>query len=86
MSQARRFLLLCVALLVIACGRSAGEPPAAVQVPTATLQPAPQATNTAAPVRERVPLVVFAAGSLIIPFDALEKAFEERHPEIDVQA
>jgi len=30
--------------------------------------------------------VVFAAGSLILPFMELEQAFEERHPEIDVQA
>ena len=29
---------------------------------------------------------VFAAGSLIIPFGDLEKAFEARHPGIDVQA
>ena len=34
----------------------------------------------------RTPLVVFAAGSLIIPFDALEDAFEARYPQIDVQA
>jgi len=33
-----------------------------------------------------VPLSVFAAGSLIIPFDHLEKAFESRYPNIDVQA
>jgi len=32
----------------------------------------------------KTPLVVFAAGSLIQPFDALEKAFEAKHPEIDV--
>lgn len=34
---------------------------------------------------EKTPLVVFAAGSLIIPFDALESAFEASHPDIDVQ-
>lgn len=34
----------------------------------------------------RTPLVVFAAGSLIIPFNDLEKAFEARHPDIDVQS
>jgi molybdate/tungstate transport system substrate-binding protein len=32
------------------------------------------------------PLVVFAAGSLIIPFADLEKAFESKYPNIDVQA
>ncbi len=30
--------------------------------------------------------MVFAAGSLIIPFNDLEKAFENKYPEIDVQA
>lgn len=32
----------------------------------------------------KTPLVVFAAGSLITPFNDLEKAFETAHPEIDV--
>jgi molybdate/tungstate transport system substrate-binding protein len=32
----------------------------------------------------KTPLVVFAAGSLIIPFDHLEKAFEAKYPNIDV--
>ncbi len=36
--------------------------------------------------KEKTPLVVFAAGSLIQPFNDLEKAFEERYPEIDVLA
>jgi molybdate/tungstate transport system substrate-binding protein len=34
----------------------------------------------------KTPLVVFAAGSLIIPFGHLEKAFESKYPNIDVQA
>jgi len=34
----------------------------------------------------KTPLVVFAAGSLIIPFGDLEKAFENKFPDIDVQA
>ncbi len=33
---------------------------------------------------EKTPLVVFAAGSLIQPFDELEKAFEAKYPDIDV--
>jgi molybdate/tungstate transport system substrate-binding protein len=41
-------------------------------------------TNTPEP--PRVTLVVFGAGSLIIPFDHLENAFETRYPYIDVQA
>lgn len=35
---------------------------------------------------EKVPLSVFAAGSLIIPFADVEKAFEAKYPNIDVQA
>jgi len=34
---------------------------------------------------QKTPLVVFAAGSLIQPFDALEKAFEVKYPHIDVR-
>lgn len=35
---------------------------------------------------EKTPLSVFAAGSLIIPFADVEKAFEVKYPHIDVQA
>ena len=35
---------------------------------------------------EKTPLVVFAAGSLIIPFADLEQAFEAKYPHIDVLA
>jgi len=35
--------------------------------------------------KTKTPLVVFAAGSLIQPFDDLEKAFEAEYPHIDVQ-
>ncbi len=35
---------------------------------------------------DKTPLVVFGAGSLIIPFSELEKAFEAKYPNIDVQA
>jgi len=34
--------------------------------------------------KEKTPLVVFAAGSLIQPFNELEKAFETKYPDIDV--
>jgi molybdate/tungstate transport system substrate-binding protein len=34
--------------------------------------------------KEKTPLKVLFAGSLITPFDALEKAFEAKHPDIDV--
>ena len=35
---------------------------------------------------EKTPLVIFAAGSLIIPFADMEKAFEAKYPNIDVRA
>jgi molybdate/tungstate transport system substrate-binding protein len=35
---------------------------------------------------DKIPVVVFAAGSLIIPFTDLEKAFEAKYPNIDIQA
>jgi molybdate/tungstate transport system substrate-binding protein len=41
--------------------------------------------NAQQPQVEKTSLVVFAAGSLIIPFDHLEEAFEEKYPNIDVQ-
>ena len=34
--------------------------------------------------KEKTPLVVFAAGSLIQPFNELEKAFEAKYPNVDV--
>jgi molybdate/tungstate transport system substrate-binding protein len=45
----------------------------------------PTASGSPAPA-EKTLLSVFAAGSLIIPFDHLEKAFEARYPNIDVRA
>lgn len=33
---------------------------------------------------QKTPLVVFGAGSLIVPLNAVEEAFEKRHPEVDV--
>jgi molybdate/tungstate transport system substrate-binding protein len=51
---------------------------AATALASCSAQPAPPPART--------PLVVFAAGSLILPFADLEKAFEQAHPEIDVQA
>jgi molybdate/tungstate transport system substrate-binding protein len=65
---------LCLALVLIGCRAAlapSGTPPVAETVPAASAA--------------RTPLVVFAAGSLIVPFDALETAFEERYPQIDVR-
>jgi molybdate/tungstate transport system substrate-binding protein len=41
---------------------------------------------TACAPRPKTPLKVLYAGSLIIPFEALEKAYEAKHPDIDLQA
>jgi ABC-type molybdate transport system substrate-binding protein len=42
------------------------------------------ATLTDCAPAEKTPLSVFAAGSLIQPFDELEKAFEAAYPQIDI--
>ena len=47
--------------------------------------PAPDSTLPTS-AQGRTPLVVFAAGSLILPFGELEQAFEARYPDIDVLA
>jgi len=61
----------------------AAAPATPIAMPTIPT-PAPEATATSP--ASRVPLVVLGAGSLIVPFDALEKAFEAQYPEIDVRA
>jgi len=68
---------------------SAGEPKRAgtgtVESPSGG--PPDSATHQPSPItapRQRTPLVVFCAGSLILPFDDLEQAFEAAHPDIDV--
>ncbi len=71
--QAGAILLLLVICLT-ACGGSTTGPTAVITQMTSPTEP------------PRVPLVVFGAGSLIIPFDHLEKAFETRYPNIDVKA
>lgn len=64
--------LLNFALLGLALGACNGRQ-------TLVLPDAPVSTG-------KTPLVVFAAGSLIIPFADLEQAFEARYPDIDVLA
>ncbi|MCX6028789.1 MAG: tungstate ABC transporter substrate-binding protein WtpA [Chloroflexi bacterium] len=72
-------VLMLLAGLLIGCGA-----PMPVPAPTATVETAAASTSTLT--SSRVPLVVFAAGSLIVPFDALEAAFEAQYPQIDVRA
>jgi molybdate/tungstate transport system substrate-binding protein len=70
----RKLLLFCALFLMGGCTPAASP----------TAEPGqPELPPVAA---QRVPLVVFAAGSLIIPFGALEKAFEQQYPHIDVRA
>lgn len=45
----------------------------------------PILAGTSCAPQEKIPLVVFIAGSLMIPFDSIEKAYEDAHPEIDMQ-
>ncbi len=40
----------------------------------------------AIPDTEKTPLIVFAAGSFIVPFQHLETAYERLNPHIDIQA
>lgn len=57
------------------------------KVPSATLSvPIPSATLASPAITSRTPLVLFAAGSLIIPFAEVEKGFEARYPQIDLLA
>jgi molybdate/tungstate transport system substrate-binding protein len=84
-----------VILVVVLAGCGA---PAAVPAPTVTpvvATPVPLAaatgavsasTSTSASTSSRIPLAVFGAGSLIVPFDALETAFEAQYPHIDLRA
>ncbi len=65
-------LILTVSFLVLGLGACNGQP---VQV-----------TSEAPASTEKTPLVVFAAGSLIIPFAEIEQAFEAKYPDIDVLA
>lgn len=47
--------------------------------------PETAANPAAVPAGDRIPLSVFCAGSLIIPFANIETAFEAQYPHIDVQ-
>ena len=70
------FTLFILSIVLTACGAPANNPTSTVSSQNTT-----QTSNSS-----KTPLVVFAAGSLIIPFDHLEKAFEARYPDIDVKS
>jgi molybdate/tungstate transport system substrate-binding protein len=79
----RNLCLAAILLTVIYASGCATTPPA----PTAPSTPATQLTPTVPPTPAgKTPLVVFAAGSLIRPFDDLAQAFEAKYPHIDVQS
>jgi molybdate/tungstate transport system substrate-binding protein len=86
----KKILLIYLLLLLGACGNRVdpqhAQKPAATVVYTVAASPTLEASPTTTPEPPKVTLVVFGAGSLIIPFDHLEKAFEARYPFIDVQA
>jgi molybdate/tungstate transport system substrate-binding protein len=87
----KKILLVCSILLLSACGKAAAPkatlPAAGAVSPTVTVPPTSlEAAPTITPQPQRTTLIVFGAGSLIIPFDHIEKAFEARYPYIDVQA
>ena len=91
-----RFTVMILAVLLVGCGTPLAVPaPTAgpltatpilpAEPPTATVDFAAASASTSASTSSRVPLVVFAAGSLIGPFDALEAAFEAQYPQIDLR-
>jgi len=85
-------ILVVSAALLAGCGgpqavpAPASAPPAATTAPSTERPPTPTSAPTSRPAASRTPLVVFGAGSLIVPFDALEAAFEAKHPQIDLRA
>ncbi|MBN1537059.1 MAG: tungstate ABC transporter substrate-binding protein WtpA [Anaerolineales bacterium] len=72
-------VLLLFVIFTTACGGITATPtPVTTEIfPNTEVIPAQES---------KIPLVVFGAGSLIIPFNHLETAFETRYPNIDVQA
>jgi len=83
--------ILSVAMLLMACaGPNTPTTMPAIVTPSPAATPATALafTPTAAPAPttpERVRLRVFEAGSLMIPFAAIEQAFEAANPDIDVE-
>jgi len=80
-----------VLIVTLFCSGVLGCTPAATQsaqsVETSVESTAEPLPPTLAPTATREPAVlrVFCAGSLILPFSEIEKAFEAANPEIDVQ-
>jgi len=78
-----RQLVCFVALVCLLAGCATAAIPTASSPTSSAAQTQPSPTPT--PSSGRVPLSVFCAGSLMIPFEALEQAFEAANPDIDMQ-
>ncbi|MDG6258019.1 MAG: tungstate ABC transporter substrate-binding protein WtpA [Methanomicrobiaceae archaeon] len=72
--------ILCTA--VFFCGCTGTETEQGQQTPAATATPTATATSVPA---EETTLVVYHAGSLTSPFEALKAEFEAEYPHVDVQ-
>jgi len=70
MTHRRQKTLLLLALLMLVSSACKGKP----------------ASGTPGASSGKTPLVIYAAGSLILPYGDLVKAFENKYPAIDVQA
>jgi len=81
--QHKLLLLSLFMLFLTGCGNNIANPTAihTNQATGITTEAATISNET-----NKTPLVVFGAGSLIIPFNHLEQAFEARYPNIDVKA
>jgi len=76
----RRLIIIAICLLLCGCQATPKSAPDEFSSGADNTSTAQEKA-----ISDKVPLVVFAAGSLIIPFDHLEQAFETRYPNIDVQ-
>ncbi len=73
----------CLAVLLVGCAtQPRGAKPLAVTPPVLPENSAPPPVPGLS--QKKTPLRVFCAGSLIVPFGEIEKAFEVQHPDIDV--
>ena len=79
------FLLVLVGMLLSACQPTISAPDNSETVAETITNPSEQPLPVIQ-VKEKTPLVIFAAGSLIIPFADIESAFEAKYPDIDVLA
>lgn len=88
----RKAFLVFILVLALGLNACASAPDSGSRPTETPLQNVPVVEATSAPLdlsqptapSRRTPLIVFCAGSLILPFDDLEKAFEASNPDVDV--